>query len=122
MFHDNPSDTPELGPRFRVMLAEFWHDWLEAISDVAYQTHRACEFLSENSYPSNLRHGPFDRYWRSQSEGANSSIDMKKLEECLQSMDSMQAARVIHAVQMMQAMEAMLQRRRSRANREEAAW
>jgi hypothetical protein len=34
----------------------------------------------------------------------------------------MQAARVIHAVQMMQAMEAMLQRRRSRANREEAAW
>jgi hypothetical protein len=97
------------------MLAEIWHDWLEAISDVAYQTHRTCEFLAENTNPS-----PFDAYSH-QSDGANSSIDMKKLAECLQSMDSMQAARVIHAVQMMQAMEATLQRRRSRA-KEEAPW
>jgi replicative superfamily II helicase len=120
MSRDNLYDAPESGPRFRVVLAEIWHDWLEAISDVAYQTHRTCEFLAENTNPSTLKHDPFDAYSH-QSEGANSSIDMKKLEECLRSMDSMQAARVIHAVQMMQAMEAMLQRRRSRAN-EEAAW
>jgi len=120
MFSDNLSDAAESGSRFRVMLAEIWHDWFEAISDVAYQTHRACDLLAANSNPSTFKYGPFDGPWH-QSEGANSSIDMKKLEECLQSMDSMQAARVIHAVQMMQAMEAMLQRRRSRA-KEEAAW
>ena len=119
---DNASDTPESGPRFRALFGEIWHDWLEAISDVAYQTHRACEYLSENSDPSNLRHGPFDPYWRAQAEGANGSIDMKKLEECLRSMDTMQASRVIHAVQIMQAMEAILQRRGSRANKEEEAW
>ena len=45
---------------------------------------------------------------------------MKKLEECLQSMDSMQAAQVLHAVQIMQAMEAVLQRRKSRANEDRA--
>ena len=83
----NASDTPESGPRFRALFGEIWHDWLEAISDVAYQTHRACEYLSENSDPSNLRHGPFDPYWRAQAEGANGSIDMKKLEECLRSME-----------------------------------
>jgi hypothetical protein len=122
MFCDNLSDSPESGARLRVMLAEIWHAWLEAISVVAYQTHRACEVLSENSDPLNMRHGPFDPCWRSQTEGANSSIDIRKLEECLQSMNAMQAARVIHAVQMMQAMEAILQRRRSRATKEEAAW
>ena len=120
MFSDNASDTPESGPRFRAMFAEIWHDWLEAISDVAYQTHRACEFLSENNDPSDLRHGPFDPQWFSLSEAG--SIDMKKLEECLQSMDSAQAIRVVHAVRVMQAMEAMLQRRRSRANKTESAW
>ena len=105
--------------RFRALFAEIRHDWLEAISDVAYQTHKACEYLSENSDPSNLQPSPFDRYWRAQSEGANGSIDMKKLEECLQSMDSIQASRVIHAVQVMQAMEAIMQRRGSRAKKEE---
>jgi hypothetical protein len=47
---------------------------------------------------------------------------MKKLEECLQSMEPMQAAQVLHAVRMMQAMEAVVQKRRSRANEERAAW
>ena len=47
---------------------------------------------------------------------------MKKLEECLQSMDPMQAAQVLHAVRMMQAMEAAVQRRKSRANEDRAAW
>ncbi len=116
------SDTAESGPRFRMMLGEIWHDWLEAVSEVAYQTHKACEFFAENGDPLNARYGPFDSYWRAQSEGGSGTIDMKKLEQCLQSMDPTQAARVMHAVQMMQAMEGVLQRRRSRANEEGAAW
>jgi hypothetical protein len=122
MFYDNPSDTHESGPRFRLVLAELWHDWLEAISEVSYQTHRAAEFLAESSDPSNPRHNPFASHWTGQTEGASGSIDMKKLEECLQSMEPMQAAQVLHAVRMMQAMEAVVQRRSSRANEERAAW
>jgi hypothetical protein len=110
-----------------MMLAELWHDWFEAMSEVAYQTHRACEFFVQHGGSPNGRFDfrePFDfRASRSPYEGPNGSIDIDKLKECLQSLDSIQAARVMHAVQTMQAMEAMLKRRRSRANQaEEAAW
>jgi hypothetical protein len=128
--HPSGSDTPESSLRFGMMLAELWHDWFEAMSEVAYQTHRACEFFVQNGGSPNGQYGrfnfrePFDfRSSRSPSEGPNGSIDMDKLKQCLQSMDPMQAARVMHAVQTMQAMEAMLKRRRSRANQAEgAAW
>jgi hypothetical protein len=92
------------------------------MSQVAYQTHRVCEFFAENGGPSNGQYGPFaPSSERSPSEGPNGSVDMDKLKQCLQSMDPMQAARVVHAVQMMQAMEAILKRRRSQANEAEAA-
>jgi hypothetical protein len=111
-----------------MMFGELWHDWLEAMSEVAYQTHRACEFFAQNGAPSKGQYGnfrePFD-FRPSHGEDArpNAPIDMDKLRECLQSMDSMQAARVMHAVQMMQAMEAILRRRRSRAKEAEgSAW
>jgi hypothetical protein len=128
--YSSDSDTPESGIRFAMVVAELWHDWFEAMSEVAYQTHRACEFFAQNGGSLKGQYGPFNfrepfdfRAPRSEYEGPNGSIDMDKLKECLQSMDSMQAARVIHAVQMMQAMEAMLKRRRSRANQAEgAAW
>jgi hypothetical protein len=122
--HSSDSDIPESGIRFAMVLAELWHDWFEAMSEVAYQTHRACEFFVQNGGSLKGQYGPFDfRSSRSHYEGPNGSIDMDKLKECLQSMDSMQAARVMHAVQMMQAMEAIFKRRRSRAHRaEEAAW
>jgi hypothetical protein len=130
MFSDNaqarPSDfdASEASLRFRMMFAELWHDWFEAMSEVAYQTHRACEFLAENGAPLNRRQSPFD-FFRSRgpSEGPNGSLDMDKLQQCLRSMDPMQAAQVMHAVQMMQAMEAILKRRRSRTEETEgAAW
>ncbi|HMF20525.1 MAG TPA: hypothetical protein VKG24_00135 [Pseudolabrys sp.] len=125
--HPSESDIPESGIRFAMMLAELWHDWFEAMSEVAYQTHRACEFFAQHGDGQHGRfnfHEPFDfRAARSPYEGPNGSIEMDKLKECLQSMDPMQAARVMHAVQMMQAMEAMLKRRRSRMNQAEgAAW
>ena len=122
--HPSSSDTPESRFRFGMMLAEIWHQWFEAMSGAAYQTHRACEFFVENGGPFDGRYGPFDfRPPRSSSKGPKGSIDMDKLKECLQSMEPMQAARVMHAVQMMEAMEAMLKRRRSGANEAEmAAW
>ena len=128
--HSSDADIPESGIRFAMMLGELWHDWLEAMSEVAYQTHRACEFFAQNGASSKGQHGQFNfrdafdfRASPSEHEGPSGSIDMDKLRECLQSMDSTQAARVMHAVQMMQAMEAMLRRRRSRANQAEAsAW
>lgn len=126
--HSSDTDIPESGIRFAMMFGELWHDWLEAMSEVAYQTHRACEFFAQNGASSKGQYGnfgaPFD-FPPSQGEDArpNGSIDMDKLRECLQSMDSMQATRVMHAVQMMQAMEAMLRRRRSRAKEAEgSAW
>jgi hypothetical protein len=129
MFSENaqphPSNSDMLEPRLRFgVLGELWHDWFETLSQVAYQTHRACEFLAENGAVSNGRFGPFDfRSWRHPSGPLNGSIDMDKLRQCLQSMDPIQAARVMHAVQMMQAMEAMLTGRRSRANEAEGpAW
>jgi hypothetical protein len=122
--HPSSSDTPEAGLRLGMMLAEIWYDWFEAMSEVAYQTHRACEFFIESGGPSHGRHRPFDfRHSPSPSEGPNGSIDMDKFKECLQALDPMQAARVMHAVQMMQAMESMIKKRRSRADKaEEAAW
>ena len=128
--HSSDADIPESGIRFAMMLGELWHDWLEAMSEVAYQTHRACEFLAQNGASSKGQHKPFNfgeafdfRASPSEHGGPNGSIDMEKLRESLQSMDSMEAARVLHAVQMMQTMEAILRRRRSRANQAEGdAW
>jgi len=106
--YSSDSDTPESGLRFGMMLAEIWHDWFEAMSEVAYRTHRACEFIAENGGPPTGRFGPFDfRGPRGSFEEADSSIDMDKLKQCLQSMDPTQAARVMHAVQMMQAWDGM---------------
>jgi hypothetical protein len=128
--HSPDADIPESGIRFAMMFAELWHDWLEAMSEVAYQTHRACEFFAQNGASAKGQYGPFNfreafdfRASPSDHERPNGSIDMDKLKESLQSMDSIEAARVMHAVQMMQAMEAMLRRRRSRANQAEGdAW
>jgi len=122
--HPSESDTPESSLRFGMKLAELWHDWFDAMSELSYRTHRACEFVAENGGLSNGRYGPFDfRPPRGPSEGLDGPIDMDRLKQCLQSMDPMQAARVMNAVQMMQAMEAMARRRRSRASEAEgAAW
>jgi hypothetical protein len=122
--HSPDYDSPESGIRFAMMLAELWHDWFEAMSEVAYHTHRACEFLAENGGRSGGRHSPFDsRHWSGPSEMPNGSVDMDKLKDCLQSMDPMEAARIMHAVQMMQAMDSMLKRRKSRSDEEEGgAW
>jgi hypothetical protein len=121
--HMSSSDTPESRLPFG-MLGELWYDWFETLSQVAYQTHRAFEFLAENGGPSNARFGPFDfRSSRGPSDGLNGSIDIEKLKQCLQSMDPMQAAQIMHAVQTMHAMEAMLKKRKSPANEPEgAAW
>ena len=136
MFFDNTQPHPSRLDTLdrlhsRMRLAELlWREWFEMMSQVAYQTHRACEFFVQHGGSPNGQHGRFDfhepfnfRASRSAFEGPNGSIDMDKLKECLESIDPMQAARVMHAVQMMQAMEAMLKRRRARANQaEEAAW
>jgi hypothetical protein len=117
------SDAPEFKHRLGTMVAELWHDWFEAVSEVAYQTHRACEFLAENSGPLNNRYGFFDSRFSGGPFEGNGSIDMDKLRQSLQSMDPTQAAKVMHAVQMVQAMEAMLRRRRSRASEDQGtAW
>jgi hypothetical protein len=121
--HSN-SDTSESRHRLGTMFAEVWHDWFAAMSEVAYQTHRACEFLAENGGSLDRPFSPFDfRPSRGQSEGPNGSVDMEHLKECLQSLDPTDAARVLHAVQLVQAMEAMLKKRRSRGEEaEEATW
>jgi hypothetical protein len=123
MFYDNArqhpssSDTHDSSARVDMVLAEFWHDWFEVLSQVAYETHRACEFLAENGGRSSR--GPSG----GPSEGLNGSIDMDKLKDCLRPMEPVQATQVMHAVRMMQAMEAMLKRQRSRTGEvEEAAW
>src|ERR1700730_308710 len=115
--HPFGSDTPESKLRLGMMVSELWHDWLETMSQIAYQTHRACEFLAETGGPSNGPFGPFDpRSSRGPSEWSDGSVDMDKLKQCLQSMDPTQAARVMHAVQTMQTMEAILKGRSSHAN------
>jgi hypothetical protein len=127
MFYDtaqsHPSNSTIPSPHFG-MLAELWHDWFDTLAQVAYQTHRACEFLAENGGLANGRFGPFDfRSPQATSEVPSGSVDMDKLKQCLQSMDPMQTARVMHAVQTMQAMETMLKGQKSRANEpERAAW
>jgi hypothetical protein len=114
--HSSNFETPESSLRFRMMVGEFLHDWFEVMSQVAYQTHRACEFFVQNGSPLSRQQGPFGpRAWRGPS-ASNDPVDMDKLRECLQSMDPLQAAQVMHAVQTMQAMEAMLRRYRSQAN------
>jgi hypothetical protein len=127
MFFESPpphssSDTRESRLRFGMMLAELWHDWFETMSQVAYQTHKACEFFAESGGSAK---GPFEgfdpRIWRTSADGSDGSIDMEKLKQCLTAMDPMQAARVVHAVQMMQAMETMLKRKRSRAGEADGA-
>jgi len=122
--HPSEADTPESSLRFGIMFAELWHDWFEAMSELAYRTHRACEFVAESGGPPNGRYRPFDfGPLHGPSEGLDNSVDMDRLKQCLQSMDPMQAARVMHAVQIMQAMEGMARRRRSRARAGEgAAW
>jgi hypothetical protein len=130
MFYDNTQPPPSrFDPldrlRSRMKLAELlWREWFEMMSQVAYQTHKACEFFVQNGAPLNGRFGPLDfRISRDPSEGSNGAIDLHKLRQCLQSMDPMQATQVMHAVQMMQAMEDILKRQGSRANEPEgAAW
>ena len=122
MFSDEgkQDSDPESNLRFGMMLAELWHDWFEAVSEVAYQTHRACELFIQKGAASDRQSGPFD-FRSAPRDGATDSIDMTQLKQCLQSMDPMQAARVMHAVQMMEGMEAMLKRRKARAREAEKA-
>jgi hypothetical protein len=118
--HPSDPDRPASNLRFSMMVAELWHDWFEAMSELAYRTHRACEFIAENGGIRNGGYGSFNfRPPRGSSEGPDGSIDMDKLKQCLQSMDPREAAQVAYAVQVMQAMEAMARRRRSRANEAE---
>jgi len=120
--HPFGSDSADSRMHFRTLLGEFWHDWLETVSDVAYQTHKACEFFAENGGASGGRSGPFEfRSPRGSPERPDGPIDMDKLRDCLQSMDPMQAMRVIHAVQMMQAVESMVRGRRPRTRETEAS-
>jgi hypothetical protein len=127
MFADGPnahpwsSETPESKFRLRMMVAELWHEWFGTMSQMAYQAHKACEFLAENGSLPGGQHGPFDPRSRGPVEWPSGAVDMEKLKQCLQSMDPAQAARVMHAVQTMQAMEAMLKAYRSRTNEFEGA-
>jgi hypothetical protein len=44
--HSSPFYPSESKLRFRMMLVELlWREWFETMSQVAYQTHRACEFF-----------------------------------------------------------------------------
>jgi hypothetical protein len=103
------SDTRETRHRYSSVLGELWQDWFETLSDVAYQTHKACDVLAKNG-PSNSKADPFG------NPPSSDPVDMDKLAKCLQSLDPKQAARVIYAVQAMQAMEGLLERRRARAD------
>jgi hypothetical protein len=127
MFADGPnahpwsSETPESKHRLRMMLTEIWHEWFGTMSQVAYQAHRACEFLAENGSPSSGPFAGFDSRSRGPAGWPTGPVDMDKLKQCLQSMDPEQASSVMNAVQTMQAMEAMLKAYRSRANEPEGA-
>jgi hypothetical protein len=126
MFFDHAQPRPsssdasfETNPSLGVMFTELWHDWFEVMSQVAYQTHRACEFLAVSGAPLS---GRLDS-WPIWSDGQADAIDIESLKQCLQQMDPKQAARVVHAVQMLQAMENMLRAKRSRPHEaQEAAW
>src|SRR6266508_4434904 len=65
--HPSESDTPESGIRFAMMVVELWHDWFEAMSEVAYQTHRACEFF--------VQHGGDEKWY----EGGHPADDAHNL-------------------------------------------
>ena len=58
--HQSSFDTHKSRLRFGMRFAELWHEWFDTMSQVAYQTHRACEFLAENGGSSNGQYGPFD--------------------------------------------------------------
>jgi len=118
------NDAPDALFRVATMVTEIWKDWFHTVSQVAYQTHRACEFLAENGEQSIAQFGPFGFLSpRGRSDKTNGRIDIDQLRQCLQSMDPAQASKVVHAVQMMEATEAMLKRQQSGANdAERAAW
>ena len=122
--HPSSSESSKSNLGLRMMVAEFLHDWFEIMSQVAYQTHRACEFFVANESPLSRHQGRFGpRSWNGLFGESSSSIDMEKLKECLRPMEPTQAAQVVHAVQTMHAMEAMLRRYRSRVDETEgAAW
>jgi hypothetical protein len=118
MFSDipHPSGSDERNPRRRdrSMLAEFWQEWFETMSDLTYEAHRVCEYLARNGAQSNISLGSFDfRAAAGAIKSPSDPIDVDKLRQCLQSLDPMQAARVVYAVQAMQAMETMFSKRRS---------
>jgi len=117
-------DAPEAVFRLGTIVAEIWQDWLQTMSQVAYQTHRACEFLAENGGQSIAQFRPLgSASSRGRSERTTGPIDIHRLRQCLQSMDPDQASQVVHAVQMMEAMETMLKGQRSRPNDAEgSAW
>src|SRR5262249_1829009 len=74
--HASGFETPESNLRFRMMVAEFLHDWFEVMSQVAYQTHRACEFFVQDGGPLNRQYGPHGfRSWRGPAEASNHPID-----------------------------------------------
>jgi hypothetical protein len=60
------SDAPEFKHRLGTVFVELWHDWFEALSEVAYQTHRAWIFrfpILARSVRGNER---FDRHGQTQ--------------------------------------------------------
>src|SRR5262249_30087848 len=117
-------DAPEAVFRVGTIVAEIWQDWLQTMSQVAYQTHRACELLAENGEQSIAQFRPLaSASSRGSSERTTGPVDIDRLRQCLQSMDPDQASQVVHAVQMMEAMETMLKGQRSRPNDAEgSAW
>jgi hypothetical protein len=115
------SDAREAKQRRGSILSELWQDWFEALSDVAYHAHEACDLLAKNG-PTNGRSGFFASGPFS-APPTDEPIDMDKLAQCLQSLEPKQAARVMYAVQTMQAMETLWEARRSRADTpRKAAW
>jgi len=124
--HQRPPsfDAPDAAFRMGTLFAEIWQDWLQTISQMAYQTHRACELLAENGGQPIAQLRPFGfAPSRGHSERTTGPIDIDRLRQCLQSMDPDQASQIVHAVQMMEATEAMLKGQQSRANDAEgAAW
>jgi len=122
--HPPGSDTRESKRRIGIMLAEFWQEWFEAMSEVAYETHKACEYFARTGASANEAPAPFDfRPSDMPFDLSGDSVDVDKLKQCLQPLDTAQATRVIFAVQAMQAMEAMLQKRRSQVDEsEDTSW
>jgi hypothetical protein len=113
--HSSNSRMPfESNLRFGVTLAQFLHEWFEAMAQMADLTRRACDLFVENGGASTTQAKPPSP--RNASEQQSGSVDMEKLKQSLQSMDPMQAAQVMHAVQVMQTMEMMQRGQNARAN------